>query len=63
MSRIHLLEVVDRGDYIRKKILLRTSPHMLMPVYVLIPKRTPRPLLAFVTGHSPSGSAIVVDYV
>jgi len=34
MSSIHLLEVVDRGDYVRKKMLLRTSAHRLLPVYV-----------------------------
>jgi len=33
------IEVVDRGDYVREKVLLRTSRDALMPVYVLIPKR------------------------
>lgn len=32
------LERVDKGDYIREKILLRTSARSLMPVYILIPK-------------------------
>ena len=33
------VQVVDRGDYIRKKVILRTTPWSLMPVYVLIPKQ------------------------
>lgn len=33
-----LVERVDKGDYVREKILIRTSPLSLMPVYVLIPK-------------------------
>lgn len=48
-----MIEVVDKGDYIREKILLRTSPWTLMPVYILLPKNGPRPLpvvIAF-AGH------------
>jgi hypothetical protein len=33
-----LIEEVDKGDYVRQKILLRTGLDMLMPVYLLIPK-------------------------
>lgn len=33
-----LIERVDRGDYVREKILLRTAPGVSMPVYLLIPK-------------------------
>ncbi len=33
-----LLERVDKGSYVREKILLRTSPRTVMPVYILLPK-------------------------
>lgn len=36
-----LLERVDKGDYIREKVLLRTGEAALMPVYLLIPKGEP----------------------
>lgn len=48
-----VLEEVDKGDYIRRKIILRTSPHSLMPVYLLLPANRPSPypvVLAF-HGH------------
>ena len=45
------LEVVDKGDYLREKILLRTGPHTLMPVYMLVPKRARRPLPTVVAFH------------
>ncbi|UCC64198.1 MAG: acetylxylan esterase [Anaerolineae bacterium] len=32
------IEAVDKGDYLREKILLRTWRDALMPVYLLIPK-------------------------
>jgi dienelactone hydrolase len=34
------LERVDRGDYVRHKLLLRTAPRTLMPVYLLLPARS-----------------------
>jgi dienelactone hydrolase len=48
-----LIECVDKGDYVREKLLIRTGPHTVMPVYLLLPKDRPRPLpvvLAF-NGH------------
>ncbi len=48
-----LIESVDKGDYLREKVLLQTSAQTLMPVYLLIPKETPGPrptVLAF-HGH------------
>lgn len=48
------LGTVDRGSYVRTKVILRTSEHQAMPVYLLVPKNAPRPLpvvLAF-HGHS-----------
>lgn len=38
-----LIESVDKGDYVRKKILLQTSACTQMPVYLLIPKAVPAP--------------------
>ena len=48
-----IIERVDKGDYIREKLLLRVAEHSLMPVYILIPKEAPGLLpvtLAF-NGH------------
>jgi dienelactone hydrolase len=47
------LERVDKGDYIREKILLRTSRLSVMPVYILIPKvrRAPSPAVIAFHGH------------
>lgn len=45
------IEEVDKGDYVREKILLRTSKHTLMPVYLLLPKATKRPLPVVVAFH------------
>ena len=39
-----LIEEVDRGDFVRRKIVISTAPHARMPVYLLIPKTGPRPL-------------------
>jgi len=48
-----ILESVDKGDYLRQKVLLRTSEHILMPVYLLIPKQAGAPLPAVIAfeGH------------
>ncbi len=46
------LERVDKGDYVREKVLLRTSDASLMPVYLLIPKGTPPfPCVVAFHGH------------
>ena len=45
------IERVDKGDYIREKIILRTGPHAHMPVYLLIPKNAPDPRPAVVAFH------------
>ena len=45
------IERVDCGDYVREKVLLRTGPLTVMPVYLLIPKRSRRPLPAVVAFH------------
>lgn len=45
------IEEVDRGDYVREKILLQTWQDALMPVYLLIPKAAPRPLPVVIAFH------------
>jgi len=45
------LESVDKGDYVREKILIRTAKDITMPVYILMPKRGPRPLPTVVAFH------------
>ena len=45
------IECVDKGDYIREKILLRTAPRTLMPVYMLTPKQASRPLPVVLALH------------
>lgn len=45
------IESVDKGDYIREKILLRTSEHSSMPVYILIPKQGKAPFPTVVAFH------------
>jgi len=45
------IETVDKGDYVREKILLQTSKYTLMPVYVLTPKEGARPLPVVVAFH------------
>lgn len=45
------VEQVDKKDYVREKIVLRTGPNMLMPVYLLLPKAAPRPLPVVLAFH------------
>ena len=47
------VEAVDRGDYIREKILLRTSANGVMPVFLLLPKDVsePPPVVVAFHGH------------
>jgi dienelactone hydrolase len=49
--RPRLLEKVDKGDYTREKVLVRTSAYTEMPVYILFPKGLPRPLPVVVALH------------
>jgi dienelactone hydrolase len=39
-----LIEEVDRGDFIRRKVVIATAASARMPVYLLIPKAGTRPL-------------------
>jgi dienelactone hydrolase len=45
------IEVVDKGDYVREKVLLRTTPWTAMPVYLLRPKNAAGPLPVVVAFH------------
>lgn len=49
----HQIEVVDKGDYLREKVLLHTAPNTVMPVYVLLPKGgdAPHPVVIAFHGH------------
>ncbi|WOO40926.1 alpha/beta hydrolase family protein [Rubellicoccus peritrichatus] len=46
-----VIEEVDKKDYIRQKIVIRTGPHSLMPVYILLPKDRPGPLPVVLAFH------------
>ena len=45
------VEEIDKGDYTRQKIILRTGPHAQMPVYILLPKGVDGPLPTAVAFH------------
>lgn len=45
------IEEVDKGDYVREKILLHTSAYSLMPVYMLIPKQGDKPFPVVLAFH------------
>ena len=51
--RPRTVETVDRGDYVRTKVVIHTSEHDRMPVYVLKPKgaQGPLPCLLALHGH------------
>jgi len=46
-----VLEVVDKGDYVREKVLIRTTPATVMPVYILKPKTALERLPVVVAFH------------
>jgi dienelactone hydrolase len=48
-----VIEEVDRGDFIRRKVLISTAPGAKMPVYLLSPKRAsgPLPVALAYSGH------------
>ncbi len=52
-AHVRVVEEVDKGDYVRRKVVLDTAPGSVMPVYLLLPKERPAPhpvVLAF-HGH------------
>lgn len=46
-----LIEKVDKGDYVREKIIIHTMRHSAMPVYLLIPKGLKGPIPAAIAFH------------
>ena len=42
---------VDRGSYLRRRVVIRTTPHTRMPMYALIPKNAKRPLPCVLALH------------
>jgi dienelactone hydrolase len=53
--RPRVIERVDCGDHIRERVVYRTTAHMSVPAYVLIPKGLPRgarvPAVLTIHGH------------
>lgn len=60
-ARPRVLEEVDKGDYTRQKVLIRTTTDTAMPVYILLPKGLPRPLPVVVAfnGHGYGVKSII----
>lgn len=50
-AEAQVIETVDKGDYVREKVLLRTTPWTVMPVYILKPKGASGPLPVVVAFH------------
>lgn len=46
-----VLEEVDRGDFIRKKVVLQTMSHSHLPVYILMPKNRTKSLPCVLALH------------
>jgi dienelactone hydrolase len=46
-----LIEEVDKGEYVRQKVLLQVAEGSSMPVYLLIPKSLPAPMPAVIAFH------------
>lgn len=57
----HIIEETDRGDLIRRKVVISTAAQARMPVYLLIPKGVPGPLPVVIAyaGHGYGVSDIV----
>ncbi len=50
-----VIEVVDKGDYVREKVLFSSAPWSRVPAYVLIPKGLSAPAPAIVALHDHGG--------
>ncbi len=48
---VEILERVDKGSYVREKLLLRVAEHSVMPVYLLIPKHLSQPVASVLAFH------------
>lgn len=57
----HVIEEVDRGDFIRRKVVISTADQARMPVYLLMPKAAtgPLPVVIAYAGHGYGVSDIV----
>jgi dienelactone hydrolase len=53
--RPEVVETVDRGAYVRERVLINTTPDIRIPVYVLVPKGLDRPAPAVVALHDHGG--------
>jgi dienelactone hydrolase len=49
------VERVDRGAYVRERVLINTAPHCRIPVYVLVPKELDKPAPGIVALHDHGG--------
>ena len=45
------IERVDRGSYVRHKIVIRTTPQSQLPLYLLVPRKITRPRAAVLALH------------
>jgi len=45
------IERVDKGDYVREKVVIRVGEHAVMPVYLLLPKGVSGPVPTVVAFH------------
>lgn len=50
-----VVETVDRGAFIRERVVINTTPDIRIPVYVLIPKDAPKPAPGIVCLHDHGG--------
>jgi len=50
-----VVETVDRGAFIRERVLINTTPDIRIPVYILIPKDAPKPAPGVVCLHDHGG--------
>lgn len=58
--QIEILAEVDHGNFVQRKIVLRTAPYARMPVYILLPKKAaPLPAVLAYHGHGPGVREIV----
>ncbi len=50
-----IVEEVDRGSYVRQRVMINTTPDIRIPVYVLVPKGLTKPAPAMVALHDHGG--------
>jgi len=50
-----ILERVDKGEYIRERLTFHTAPNVVVPAYLLVPKRAKFPAPAVLALHDHSG--------